>query len=442
MGVIYTKTDQGSSISSGTGIPTHSAVAGDYYTDTTTGFNYTYTTSWQKILSGAALTYFTEAQATTGVNATVYVDSLTAVASTTDADFVIRPKGTGAILGRIPDGTITGGNKRGTNAVDLQTFISNAAIHVASGINSVVVGGSYNKATGLSSSVLGGSGNTAASHGDSVLGGDGNQAIGGFSIAGGRYSQANATTSVAFGYQCIVNGLDASVAMGYANTITGGYHTTVFGGYNTTSGYLHFVGGRSNTIVSGTASVLLGQTNRATGNYHFLAGYNHVATAPSSSTLLGVSTIDGGYSRMVYGTTGYVRGDSQASKVLLNGRTTTATPKILSTNILAVDATSQLTLQNYNSIRFKGSIIGRNRDSNDTSAWDIDGIIQRGFGVGTTTLLIGNVNVVQNTPAWGTPTLAANTTLGCLTVTVIGAAANIQWTCSIDTTEVIYAALP
>lgn len=441
MGVIYTKTDQGSSISSGTGIPTHSAVAGDYYTDTTTGFNYTYTTSWQKILSGAALTYFTEAQSTASPNATVNVDSLTAIASTTNADFVIRPKGTGAILGRIPDGTLTGGNKRGTNAVDLQTFISNGAEHVASGVNSVVLGGSYNKATGLSSSVLGGSSNTAASSGDSVLGGDANQAIGGFSIAGGRYSQANTTTSVAFGYQCIVNGLDASVAMGYANTITGGYHTTVFGGYNATTGYQHFVGGESNTIVSGTATSILGHTNRATGGYHFLAGYNHIATAPNFSTLLGNSTIDGGYSRMAYGTLGYVRGDSQASKVLLNGRTTTATPKVLSTNILAVDATSQITLQPNNVYRIKGSITGKQSGSTNVGVWDIDCVIVRGVNAASTVIAgTPTVSLVVNTGSFGTPTLTANTTLGCLTVTVIGVAAtNIQWTCAIDTCETIYA---
>jgi hypothetical protein len=55
-------------------------------------------------------------------------------------------------------------------------------------------------------------------------------------------------------------------------------------------------------------------------------------------------------------------------------------------------------------------------------------------------LNVSNVTLVENTPAWGTPTLAADTTNGGLQVQVTGAAAtNIQWTAVIETTEVIYA---
>lgn len=49
MGVVYTKKDQGSLITTGTGVPVHSAVAGDRYTDTSTGVNYMYITSWVAI---------------------------------------------------------------------------------------------------------------------------------------------------------------------------------------------------------------------------------------------------------------------------------------------------------------------------------------------------------------------------------------------------------
>jgi hypothetical protein len=47
MGIIYTKRDQGRSITTGTGVPTHDGVAGDGYTDSVTGNTYQYTTSWQ-----------------------------------------------------------------------------------------------------------------------------------------------------------------------------------------------------------------------------------------------------------------------------------------------------------------------------------------------------------------------------------------------------------
>jgi len=52
MGVVYTKKDQGNSITSGTGTPSHSGIAGDRYTDTVTGYNYIYTTSWQQVIAG------------------------------------------------------------------------------------------------------------------------------------------------------------------------------------------------------------------------------------------------------------------------------------------------------------------------------------------------------------------------------------------------------
>jgi hypothetical protein len=49
MGVVYIKTDQSLQITTGTGAPTHSAVAGDRYTDTATGVNYMYVTAWLAI---------------------------------------------------------------------------------------------------------------------------------------------------------------------------------------------------------------------------------------------------------------------------------------------------------------------------------------------------------------------------------------------------------
>jgi hypothetical protein len=49
MGVTYIKTDQSLQITTGTGAPTHSAVAGDRYTDTANGNTYQYTTSWQTV---------------------------------------------------------------------------------------------------------------------------------------------------------------------------------------------------------------------------------------------------------------------------------------------------------------------------------------------------------------------------------------------------------
>jgi hypothetical protein len=87
----------------------------------------------------------------------------------TNSAFVLTPKGTGGfILGPKPDGTTTGGNARGANAVDL-TFTRSAAAQVASGsgsfqvcqntqasgINSIAIGSNC-QATGTSSVSIGG----------------------------------------------------------------------------------------------------------------------------------------------------------------------------------------------------------------------------------------------------------------------------------------------
>jgi hypothetical protein len=106
----------------------------------------------------------------------------------------------------------------------------------------------------------------------------------------------------------------------------------------------------------------------------------------------------------------------------------------------AAGTTNQVILSNQSAYRFKGSIVGKQSGSVNAAVWDIDGFIVRGANAAATTLNVSNVTLVENTPAWGTPTLAADTTNGGLQVQVIGAAAtNIQWTAVIETTEVIYA---
>ena len=399
---------QGINQTTGTGAPVHSAVAGDRYTDTATGITYQYTTSWQTVsYSGAGgLTYFTEAQNTTAPNATVPVDSLTAVTGTTDGDFAILPKGAGAILAQIPDGTITGGNKRGANAVDLQTTRT-LATQVASGNYSAIIGGLNNTASGFGSFAQGTS--TTAS--------------GGYSHAEGQLGIASAT---------------GAHVEGYATQASASYSHAEGQSTQATSQAAHAEG--VNTRATNTASHAEGGATLASGTYSHAEGLLSVASGTASS-VGGVSGSDFGVNtRKVFSANNTVLGDSQSSKLILNKRTTDASSTVLSVQDAAVSATTQLILQNNNSIRFKGTIIARQSGSTNTSAWDIDGFIQRGTTAATTTLLISNINVVQNTPAWGTPSLSANTTLGCLTVTVTGAiTTNIQWVCVIDTAEVIYA---
>ena len=361
--------------------------------------------TWGAISAGG-LTYFTEAQSTASPNATVNVDSLTAVASTTNADFAIVSKGTGALTRQIPDGTATGGNKRGLNAVDLQTLRSTNT-QVASGKGSFIAGWD----------------NTASSDATIALGYNNNASGGGGSACIGYGNNASNDTAIAIG---VVNNASGyrSVAIGLSNNSTNNMSISL---------------GQSNTSNGGN-STAIGLGNISSGNTSFASGSNSTADSAYSTVMGYYAHSFGVNGRWVTGQANLVTGDAQKSTFVLSTNTTSTTATVLSVRGISALANNQLTLQNNNSIRFKGTIIGRQSGSTNTSAWDIDGIIQRGVGAGTTTLLISNVNVVQNTPAWGTPTLTANTTLGCLTVSVIGAlTTNIQWTCVIDTTEVIYA---
>jgi hypothetical protein len=130
----------------------------------------------------------------------------------TNSALVLTPKGTGALIaGAKPDGTTTGGNARGSRAVDLQPLRTNAA-RVASGSNSTISGGSENTASGEGSFVGGGNGNTAsggATGYGAVVGGQTNQATGnGWAFAGG-------------GLENIASGNVSGVPSGYANTASG-----------------------------------------------------------------------------------------------------------------------------------------------------------------------------------------------------------------------------
>jgi hypothetical protein len=379
--------------------------------------------TWSAAAGG--LTYFTEAQNTSGPNATVPVDSLTALSATTNADVAIVPKGTGAFILQVPDNTITSGNKRGSNAIDLQKSRA-FATQVASGNNSAIIGGFDNRASGDSS----------------LAGGVGNTASGSLSVAIGQNNSSSNTNSSSFGNENLSNGLN-SVAIGRFNNASGTSSVAIGGNisnYNT---------------ASGTRSVSIGEANTASGTNATTIGKSNIANAVQATAIGNACTASGEYSHAmgnlastlgIYGRYSYasgqeaVIGDSQASKFVLRNRTTDATATTITSDSGAASTTNQVILSNQSAYRFKGTIVGKQSGSVNAAVWDVDGFIVRGANAAATTLNVSNVNLVQNTPAWGTPTLAADTTNGGLRVQVTGASAtNIQWTCTIDTTEVIYA---
>lgn len=167
----------------------------------------------------SGLTGFDAAENTSAPNATVPVASLTANNAATNVDAALRPKGTGALLAAIPDSAVTGGNKRGENAVDWQTLRS-AATQVASGATSVISGGTRNIASGASSVVAGGATNAASGLNGTVSGGQSNMASGTSStVSGGQSNTASGVGSV-------ITGGRENTANGSYSWISGGYRAT------------------------------------------------------------------------------------------------------------------------------------------------------------------------------------------------------------------------
>jgi hypothetical protein len=373
----------------------------------------------------SGLTYFTEAQNTTSPNATTPVDSLTAVSDATNADFAIIPKGNGAIIADIPDGLVSGGNKRGTGAVDLQMArLTNAS--VASGNYSVISGGYYNTASGGTSSIGGGYQNTASGTQSTIGGGNQNSATSDFAtVAGGTNNSA--------GGRSVVAGGASNTATAYAGTTAGGFGNT------STNNYSCNLGGQSNTASGSHASVVGGVSNVASGTYSLAGGASSIANS-YGSVVFGIGgNANSVRSRNIFANS-TVTGDAQKSTFIFRQRTTNATLTTFTIEGTGASSVNQITLSNNSGYRFKGTIIAKESGSTNVSAWDIDGLIVRGATAATISLLIGNVTLVQNTPAWGTPILSADTTQGALKIQIQGAGAtNIQWVANIETTEVIYA---
>jgi hypothetical protein len=120
----------------------------------------------------------------------------------TNSSLVLNPKGTGAfVIGPKPDGTTTGGNARGTYAVDLQWSPRFAATNVASGNRSIILNGENNTSSGS----------------DAISGGSANVASGVSAVALGFAATASGNYTFAAGYRPTASGANGTVALG-ANT--------------------------------------------------------------------------------------------------------------------------------------------------------------------------------------------------------------------------------
>jgi hypothetical protein len=194
-------------------------------------------------------------------------------ATTTNANLVIAPNGTGALIASIPDGTATGGNARGDNAVDLQT-VRGVNTQVAGG-QAVIVGGSSNTAAGTQSVAVGGQSNRANTLQSFIGGGNSNSILtaGENAIVGGTLNTNNGVYGfIGAGLQNTVSVAYGVVSGGQSNTASTGTHATVVGGQSSTAAGQYAIAGGSQNTATGNSINLGGFRNNATANFSAIIG--------------------------------------------------------------------------------------------------------------------------------------------------------------------------
>jgi hypothetical protein len=223
-------------------------------------------------------------------------------ASTTNANLVIAPNGTGALVAQIPDGTATGGNARGANAVDLQMSRS-AANQVASSNNSTIAGGVNNRAFGIGVFIGGGDSNSAggADNYQAIAGGRNNSITtgGGAFIGGGEFNSINSGGNgfnvIAGGRNNTVTSAWSTISGGQSNTVSTNTHATVVGGQSNTSSGAHSITGGNTNVASDTQSISIGgQSNNVTERYSAsLGGLSNAVNGRYNANISGQGNIVG-----------------------------------------------------------------------------------------------------------------------------------------------------
>lgn len=240
---------------------------------------------------------------------------------------------------------------------------------------------------------------------------------------------------------------EAAVLGGEANHAGGLLSTVVGGNANLASGQGATVLGGTSCTASGNNSVATGNSTTATGaTSGVFGGQNNAANAQAAVVLGGRN----GTTRSVGAKTVLVahngalstQGGAQLAYSTLARQTTDATATTLTTDTSAAATTNQVTLPNNSAYYFKGRVIANVTGGGNTSSWVFEGAIKRGANAASTTLVaaVTPTLIVQDAgaSAW-VVAVTADTTLGCLNVTVTGAASTtIRWVCNIETTEVTF----
>ena len=327
---------------------------------------------------------------TASPNNTVNHACLEATGGTTNVSVSIKPKGSGAFCLSAPDGTATGGNARGANAVDLQTART-AATQVASG--------PYSFAAGYRATASGPDGGASAI-GDNVLAsGSRAFACGHQTTASGNFSFASNLNSTASGTQSFSTGGTASGTN--AHSLNG----------MTASG--------TDSLARGTGCVATANGSLASGSY-------------ARSFRFAEHAYGNGF--FAFG------GDRQFSSFVLANKTTNATPTTLFLDGSSMRLTIAAVPGTSGRVGFYTvKVLGVKSDGSAVACYMRKVAIKN---VGGTTSLIGSVETIGTDIEDNASTdiaITADNTNDALDITVTGIAAETwRWVAVVEGVEVAY----
>jgi hypothetical protein len=311
-------------------------------------------------------------------------------AGQTNSALVLSPKGTGALIAQKPDGTTTGGNARGANAVDLQ-MVRSAATQVANGTRAFVGGGERNTASNTNNVIAGGYNNTAS---------------GGFS-----------------------NIIPAAICGG---------------GSNTASGFGSFVGGgRTNTASAEYSTTVCGYSNSASGNASVVVGggvgggdigLGNTASGTWSAILGGSATLANRTGMQAHAAGQFAaQGDAQRARFVLRNKTTTNA----AVELFLDGSSTRLTIPSGKIFAFTINISGVKSDGSAVAHYLRQYALKN--VAGTTSEVYAPVTIGTDNAAGTTIALSANDTNDALKVEVTGITSETwRWVASVDAVEVAY----
>lgn len=356
-------------------------------------------------LSGGGLTGFTATLNTSSPNNTTNASSLIPSGGSTNQDGVYGKKGNAAIQAQVADNATSGGNKRGTNAVDWQQQRT-ASTEVASGASSCIGGGAQNTASQTCSTVAGGFNCSCAGAYSAIGGGEGNSINSSAqyaTTAGGRSNTHNASS--------------------YGSAIGGGQSNAI----SASGTYCAIAGGVSNTAGGTGSGVTNGQNNSATGSNSRVGG--------ERATDRAVTGCDAFANGMFAST-----GDAQTRSIVLRSDTTDATTEAITSTNAAAGTGNQLVLPNNSAFSVRGHLVVRENATGDCAAFDLRALVRRGASAAATVVVGSTVTMVYNDAGAATwaVAIAADTTNGAMRVNVTGEAAHsLKWVAELEAVEVV-----